>query len=199
MEEANEFLRTHRVPQKLQTRVRDYYAYLWETRKSVSMASPIADLPPSLSMEVLLFLNRGLLEKVALFRDAGEPFMREVIRLLRPLVFMPDDFIIRQGEYGDCMYFLSEGDVEVVVNDTRVASLGPGSPFGETALLQGERRMASVRALSYCDVYLLSKADFDSLRAGHPEFDARVKKVVEERIRDTAEKTGGRADPATQA
>ena len=199
MEEANEFLRTHGVPQKLQTRVRDYYAYLWETRRSVSTASPIADLPPSLSMEVLLFLNRGLLEKVALFRDAGEPFIREVIQLLRPLVFMPGDYIIRQGGYGDRMYFLSEGDVEVVVDDTRVASLGPGSPFGETALLQGENRMASVRALSYCDLYELSKADFDALRARHPEFDVRVRKVVEERIRDTEEKTRGRPDPASQA
>lgn len=191
MEETNEFLRARRIPQEIQTRVRDYYSYLWETRKSVSPVSPTADLPPSLSMEILLFLNRVLFEKVELFRDAGEPFIREVIRLLRPLVFLPNDYIIRQGEFGDCMYFLTEGTVEVVVNDVRVALLGQGSPFGETALLQGEKRMGSVRALSYCDVYQLNKMDFDALRAAHPEFDARVKKVVEERMRDTEEKTRG--------
>ncbi len=196
LEETNDFLRTRRIPPELQTRVRDYYAYLWETRKNVSLSSPTADLPSSLSMEILLYLNRPLLEKVALFHDAGEPFMREVIQLLQPLVFIPNDYIIRQDEYGDCMYFLIEGSVEVLVNDVRVASLGQGSPFGETALLQGERRMASVHALSYCDVYRLSKADFDSLRAKHPEFDARVKKVVEERMQDTAEKTRPRTDPA---
>ncbi len=189
MEEVNEFLRTRRVPQPLQTRVRDYYAYLWETRKSVSAVSPTADLPSSLSMEILLFLNRTLLSKVELFRSASDPFIREVVQLLQPMVFLPDDFIIRQGEYGDCMYFLTSGDVEVLVNDSRVAALGQGSPFGETALLQGEKRMASIRALSYCDVYQLSKADFDTLRAKHPEFDAQVKKVVEERMRDTEEKT----------
>jgi voltage-gated potassium channel len=131
---------------------------------------------------------------VALFRDASESFIREVVQLLQPIVFLPHDFIIRQGEYGDCMYFLTSGDVEVLVNDVRVASLGQGSPFGETALLQGEKRMASVRALNYCDVYQLSKADFDTLRGKHPEFDERVKKVVEERMRDTEEKTRGRKD-----
>ena len=71
----------------------------------------------------------------------------------------------------------------------RVALLGHGSPFGETALLQGEKRMASIRALSYCDVYRLSKADFDQLRERYPDFDAQVKEVVAARLRDTQEKT----------
>jgi CRP-like cAMP-binding protein len=77
----------------------------------------------------------------------------------------------------------------VLVNSVHVASLGQGSPFGETALIQGEKRMASIRALSYCDVYKLSKADFDALRSRYPDFDAQVKKVVEERLKDTQEKT----------
>jgi CRP-like cAMP-binding protein len=87
------------------------------------------------------------------------------------------------------MYFLSSGDVEVLVGDTKVAQLGAGSPFGETALLQGERRNASIRALTYCDVYKLSKSDFDALRARYPDFDVEVKKVIEERLRITQEKT----------
>ncbi len=189
MEEINDFLHTKRVPSPLQTRVRNYYAYLWETQKSISNVSMTEELPHTLSMEILLFLNRSILEKVSLFKNANEIFIREIVQLLRPMVFLPDDYIIRQGEFGDCMYFLSNGDVEVLVNGTRVASLGQGSPFGETALIQGEKRMASIRALSYCDVYMLAKHDFDGLRERYPDFDAQVKKVVEERIKDTQEKT----------
>jgi len=189
MEEINDFFRTKRVPSALQSRVRDYYGYLWETQKSVSSVSLTEELPHTLSMEILLFLNRTILEKVSLFRSANEIFIREIVQLLRPIVFLPGDYIIRQGEYGDCMYFLSSGDVEVLVGDSKVAQLGAGSPFGETALLQGEKRTASIRAVSYCDVYKLSKADFDALRARYPEFDAEVKKVVEDRLRDTQEKT----------
>ena len=189
MEEINDFFRTKRVPAPLQSRLRDYYSYLWETQKSVSPVSITEELPHTLSMEILLYLNRSILEKVSLFRNANEIFIREIVQLLRPMVFLPDDYIIRQGEYGDCMYFLSSGDVEVVVGDRKVAQLGAGSPFGETALLQGEKRMASIRALSYCDVYKLSKADFDALRARYPEFDAQVKKIVEDRLKDTQEKT----------
>ena len=189
MEEINDFLRTKKVPGPLQARVRNYYAYLWETQKSVASVSITEELPHTLSMEISLYLNRSILDKVSLFRNANEIFIREIVQLLRPMVFLPDDFIILQGEFGDCMYFLSNGDVEVLVNGVRVASLGQGSPFGETALIQGEKRMASIRALSYCDVYKLLKADFDALRSRYPDFDAQVKKVVEERLKDTQEKT----------
>jgi voltage-gated potassium channel len=189
MEEINDFLRTKRVPGTLQSRVRNYYAYLWETQKSVTNVSITEELPHTLSMEISLFLNRSILEKVSLFKNANEIFIREIVQLLRPLVFLPDDYIILQGEYGDCMYFLSNGDVEVLVNGVRVASLGQGSPFGETALIQGEKRMASIRAVSYCDVYKLAKADFDALRARYPDFDAQVRKVVEDRLKDTKDKT----------
>jgi hypothetical protein len=189
MEEINDFLRTKRVPPPLQGRVRNYYAYLWETQKSVSTIAMTEELPHTLSMEILLYLNRAILEKVSLFKNANEIFIREIVQLLRPMVFLPDDYIIRQGEYGDCMYFLSNGDVEVLVNGVRVAALGQGSPFGETALIQGEKRMASIRALDYCDVYKLSKSDFDALRGRYPDFDAQVKKVVEDRLKDTQEKT----------
>ena len=189
MEEINDFLRTKRVPGPLQKRVRDYYAYLWETRKSISSVSITEELPHTLSMEILLFMNQKILQKVSLFKSANEIFTREIVRLLQPMVFLPDDYIIRQGELGDCMYFLSEGVVEVLVGVTKVAQLGAGSPFGETALIQEENRNASIRAVTYCDVYKLSKADFDALRARHADFDAQVKKVVEDRLRDTEEKT----------
>jgi len=188
MEEINDFLRRKRVPADLQKRVRDYYAYLWETQRSVSAAPIAAELPHTLSQEILLFLNRTLIEKVSLFRNADEIFIREIVQLLKPISFLPRDYIIRQGEYGDCMYFLSSGEVEVLIDGSRVAQLGHGSPFGETALIQGEKRMATVRALTYCDVYLLSKADFDQLRARYPDFDAQVKEVMAARRRALREK-----------
>jgi hypothetical protein len=185
MEEINNFMRTRRVPAPLQQRVKGYFAYLWDTQRSAASGSMLEGMPHTLSVDISLFLNRGIIEKVSLFKDANEIFIREVVQLLQSLVFLPDDFIIRQGEYGDCMYFLSAGDVEVLASGQKVAQLGAGSPFGEAALLQGEKRNASVRALSYCDVYRLSKADFDSLRQKYPEFDARVRKVLEERLKDT--------------
>ena len=181
LDEVNAFLRTQGIPQSLQERVRDYYSYLWAERRTVEQGSLVDELPKSLALDILLFLNRDLLAKVELFQGADELFIRESVQLLRPRVFLPDEYLIRQGEIGDCMYFITGGEVEISVDGGRIAVLGSGSPVGETALVENERRNASVRCLSYSTGYQLSRSDFDSLRIKYPEFDARVRKIVERR------------------
>ncbi|HUX41766.1 MAG TPA: cyclic nucleotide-binding domain-containing protein [Rectinemataceae bacterium] len=181
IEEVNAFLRAQEIPQPLQERVRDYYSYLWSQKRSVEPGSVVDELPKSLALDILLFLNRDLLAKVELFQGADELFIRESVQLLRPRVFLPDEYIIRQGEYGDCMYFITGGEVEISVDGSRITVLGAGSPVGETALVENERRNASVRCLTYSTGYQLSRSDFDALRAKYPEFDARVREIVERR------------------
>lgn len=183
MEEVREYMRSRRLPPVLQQRVRNYYLYLWETRRSVSDEGAIlAELPHTLATDISLYLNRAVLEKVPLFRGAPELFLREVVRELVPVVFLPEDYIIRQGEHADCMYFVSSGEVEVLVDGRSVARLGAGSFFGEAALLEGGLRTASVRALTYCETYRLSRSDFDLLRAKYEDFDRRVREIVAERM-----------------
>jgi len=181
MEEVNSYLRAQKVPFDLQERVRDYYSYLWEQKKSVTSRTVVEDLPSSLSLEILMHQNRGLVEKVGVFQGADEVFIREAVQRLRPRVFLPREYIVRQGEYGDSMYFLTLGDLEVLVDEHQVAQLGPGSVFGEAALVTEDRRNASIKAITYGTGYQLSKHDFNELREKYPEFDERVKHIVEAR------------------
>lgn len=185
IEEVTAYLKTKQIPEELQDKILNYYYYLWDKKKNISDQNPLADLPSSLNLEVMLYLNRDMLRKVELFKTAEELFVREAIQMLTPLIYMPEDFILRQGEFGDCMYFLSAGEVEVIVNEQHVATLGPGSTFGETALLEGEKRNASIFTRTYCEVFRLAKSDFDHLRSRFPEFDAEIKKLSQKRSRKT--------------
>ncbi|MCB1898168.1 cyclic nucleotide-binding domain-containing protein [Cognatazoarcus halotolerans] len=64
------------------------------------------------------------------------------------------EFFVREGEAGDLLYVLLEGQVEVIKafpsGPRRLRCLGPGDCFGEMALMDMSRRSASVRALSAC-------------------------------------------------
>jgi len=177
MEEVRNYMRINEIPAPIQDRVKNYYHYLWETRRRITSVDFKSTLPKTLRLEISLFLNREILEKVSLFKNTDEVFIHEVVEELEPLVFLPGDFIIRQGEWGDCMYFLCKGSAEVCVNGKQVAVLTEGSPFGETALLENEQRNASIRATTYCDVYRLSQQSFEHLRIKHPEFDKQVKEI----------------------
>ncbi len=181
LDEINAYLRAQRIPADLQDRVRDYYSYLWVKQRGVSPTAVLEDIPKTLSQEILMFLNREVVNRVELFKGANELFIREAVQLLRPRIFLPDEYIIRQGEYGDCMYFLTSGEVRIVINGKDVTRLGPGSPFGETALVENLLRNASVISTSFSTGYQLNKDDFDELRLRYPEFDHQVRAVVEAR------------------
>jgi hypothetical protein len=179
IDEVKVYLNNKKIPKDIQEKILSYYHYLWDKKKSISDENPISDLPTSLSLEIMLYLNRDMLMNVELFKNSQEIFVREAIQILKTLVYLPDDYIIRQGEFGDCMFFLSTGQVEVIINNKQVAKLGPGSTFGETALLKGEKRNASIHTLTHCEVYRLSKSDFDNLRDRFPEFNEEIEKISE--------------------
>ena len=76
--------------------------------------------------------------------------------------------ILRQGELGDCCYFLKEGEAEVTRFDQasgewrHVANIGPGRCFGEEALLSESVRNANVTMR--CDGVLLTLKKMDFLQ-----------------------------------
>lgn len=79
--------------------------------------------------------------------------------------------IVRQGAPGDAFFAIREGQVLVEAEAPsglrcELARLGPGDGFGETALLEQEPRMATVRALVPTSVVVLSRAAFDKVRDG---------------------------------
>ena len=177
-----EFMRIKQLPVPMQDRVRDYYQYLWESRKNVSDTEVLGTLPHALSVDVLVFLNNEILQKVEFFKGVKEIFIREVVGMLTTEAYIPGDFIIREGEFGTRMYFLTNGSVDIVINGNRVAGLGTGSPFGEMALVSGEKRNASVQATTYCDVYVLDRSGFDLLRSRYEDFDKNVTEITERRL-----------------
>ena len=181
MEEVGEYMRRRSIPGVLQAKVRDYFSYLWETRGNVGEVDFLDALPGHLGVDLALFLNRDVIEKVPLFRQSDELFLRQVVGLLKSVVFLPGDNIMLEGEHADCMYFLSVGDVDVMVKGVKIASLTSGSFFGEGALVEGGWRSATIRALGYCEGYSLSVENFMLLRGRYPDFDRRVMEMVEKR------------------
>ncbi|HXI73664.1 MAG TPA: Crp/Fnr family transcriptional regulator [Verrucomicrobiae bacterium] len=72
--------------------------------------------------------------------------------------FEAGQFVIRQGEQTNALYFLIEGAVEVLKDDVWVAlAAQPGLVFGEMAVLLGGAHTASVRAVKPCSFYIVEQ------------------------------------------
>jgi flavin-dependent dehydrogenase len=79
-------------------------------------------------------------------------------------VYEDGEIIVRQGEIGDCMFVIQEGQVEVFVGqdgeETPLGVRGPGEFFGEMAIFEREARMATVRALGRARILTVDEENF---------------------------------------
>lgn len=80
------------------------------------------------------------------------------------------------------MYFIQEGIVDIVMASGDVAtSLSDGSYFGEICLLTNARRVASVRAETYCNLFSLSVDHFNAVLDQYPLMRRTMESVAAER------------------
>lgn len=97
-------------------------------------------------------------------------FLRMLSLRTLTYTFLPGDFIVYSAEMGLEMYCIRKGFVEVLAADGHsvVATLGPGTYFGEIGIIYGEKRIASVRAKTYADVIMLRKDDLEEVLETFP-------------------------------
>jgi voltage-gated potassium channel len=185
MERLSSFMYYRNIPDPLQRRIRDYYEYVWEKRIDYDESDILQTLPPSLAIEVSMFLKRDIIERVPLFSGASDAFIREIASQLQSIIFTPGDRIMRRGERGTDMYFISRGTVDILAQDDEsvIATLGDGDFFGEIALFLNLPRTATARAVDYCDLYRLDKEMFNRVIAHFPEVGEQIREKADRRFR----------------
>jgi len=90
--------------------------------------------------------------------------------------------IIAMGDVANEMYFLAHGTVDVVIyaggKEMVVASLKDGDCFGEAALLTNSLRSATIRAKTTCELFVLSRTDFDYVLSFSNELKDIMKQIT---------------------
>jgi CRP-like cAMP-binding protein len=113
------------------------------------------------------------LRRIDLFAALESPELELLARGLRKVRFAAGEPIIRQGEAGDSLFIIAEGDVIVSLGqggiNQSVTTLGPGQFFGEMSLLTGEPRSATCSARTDVVAQVIDHATFRKLLAERPQ------------------------------
>jgi CPA1 family monovalent cation:H+ antiporter len=159
-------------------------------RREVQSARAAVDERPRLDLGLEA---RALIAQVPMFANLTQTQLDRVARLLRPRFALPGERLIRRGDRGDAMYFISSGAVEVDAVGRKVR-LGRGDFFGEMALLSGQPRQADVVSLSYCQLLVLADRDLQYLLRSHPKIKERIDSVAGARWLENRQAESARAE-----
>lgn len=136
--------------------------------------------PPQLDLGLA---THELVGRVPLFNGLQPDRLARIEKLLKPRLYFPGETIVRRGERGDTVYFISSGAVAVIVPGLETPiRLGTGDFFGEIALVLEQPRNADVKAIAYCQLLLLDKRDFNRLYTGDPDLKAHIDSAIERRL-----------------
>jgi len=120
--------------------------------------------------------------EVKLFSRLTPSVLTDVANKMELRQFSVGDEIIRQGEIGKEFFVIARGDVEILVDDKRVNTLGAGSFFGEVALLKEQPRNATVRALEDVVCFILDKQEFQEIMDASASFEEELRKAIFDRV-----------------
>ena len=86
-----------------------------------------------------------------------------------------------EGDFGHEFFVIMDGTAEVLRGDAPIAELGPGEFFGEMALLDEDRRTATVTATTPMSLLVMTRSSFRTLDRTMPKVHAAIAQAIAER------------------
>lgn len=115
-----------------------------------------------------------LLRSVPLLSDVSEDYLMAIARHARDIRANNGDTLVREGDQGNELMLLLDGNVSVQRNGQSVNTMGPGEYFGELSLLDGEPRSADVVAVSPARVLTIDHPAFEQVLASEPSLAQKI-------------------------
>lgn len=122
----------------------------------------------------------SIVARVPFFEHLPALRIAEIVELLESRTAARGETLIIKNDPADSMYFLIEGEVEVILPARKIV-LHTGDFFGELALISNQPRSATVVAKGFCQLLRLRVDHFHRLMAAHPDLAAEMRAVAERR------------------
>ncbi|CUG88693.1 cation efflux transmembrane transport protein, putative [Bodo saltans] len=170
MRDTLDIVEHYNVPKAIQREVLSFQMHALND-DVVRHMSNLQQLPLQMQKEILMYIKIDAVGRVKLFSGASQECHTALAACLSRKIVEPESEVIRFGEVGKEMYMLAHGYADVILGNGKVVTtFTRGDCFGEMALVQKDaKRTATVRALTYCDLWTLSKDAFLEALVLYPE------------------------------
>ena len=129
-----------------------------------------------------------LLKKIDMFSDLTAAELAAIAAVTKELEYPEDRIVIKQGDIGETVFLILNGQVEVIKElaegeELFLDKIESGDSFGEMALLENESRSATVRTSKASRFLILHQQEFNETVLEYPRIALKICKVLSSRIR----------------
>uniref|UniRef100_A0AAR2M6V8 Voltage-gated delayed rectifier potassium channel KCNH4 n=1 Tax=Pygocentrus nattereri TaxID=42514 RepID=A0AAR2M6V8_PYGNA len=169
--DLKDFIRVHRLPKALEQRMLECFQTTWSVNNGIDVSELLKDFPDELRADIAMHLNKELLQ-LPLFESASRGCLRSLSLIIKTSFCAPGEFLIRQGDALQAIYFVCSGSMEVLKDNTVLAILGKGDLIGSDSLTREQviKTNANVKALTYCDLQYISLKGLREVLRLYPEY-----------------------------
>ncbi len=122
------------------------------------------------------------LQAIPLFADLSRKELETIARWADEVDVPAGYHLLDQGRFPHEFFVIESGTVAITKDGTHITDLGPGDFFGEIAIVEHERRTASVVASTPVTAIVMLARDFESMDAAMPEVAERIRGAIRERM-----------------
>jgi CRP/FNR family cyclic AMP-dependent transcriptional regulator len=123
-------------------------------------------------------MDKARLRDVPFFSSISKRDLAAVAQQTDEIDIPEGKVLAQEGDIGQEFFVIDSGSAEVTRGGEHVADLGPGDFFGEMALLEAERRTATVTASSPMELIVMTRSSFRALDRTMPEVHATVADAI---------------------
>jgi CRP-like cAMP-binding protein len=128
------------------------------------------------------------LKAVRLFSTCTRKELRAIAKSAKITNVKQGAQIITEGDEGNTMYVVLVGTARVSRGGRKLATVGPGSAFGELALLSKGPRTATVVALSDMEVAIITRRKLTRVLTDAPDFARKLLEALADMVRENDKK-----------
>ncbi len=144
-----------------------------------------------------------LLRNLPLFENLDDRELNELVAVAVPRSFEKGEVIFQEGQFGEVMYVVRSGRVLIKREHAggrtiALTELGPGSLFGELAVLDGEVRSATVECTEPTQAVALTAPDVRRVLTRNPEIAMKVIVSLSRMLREANERIGDQYFQSTE-
>ncbi|MBI5186534.1 MAG: MFS transporter [Nitrospinae bacterium] len=129
------------------------------------------------TLEKVLFLK-----SIDLFSQIPGQHLTQVAKVAKEAAFEKDETLMEQGEKGDYLYIIVEGEVKILINGKEVARRGKKECLGEMSILDSEPRTATVAAATDVVLLKIDGEDFSDLLSEYGELAKGIIRILKKRL-----------------